>query len=121
MNTRPIKGHTNLETLLSVASNIGGMDEKGLEEQLKWIQNGITAAKAKITRAQEKRKAAKYILRRRNQYPEYVIKQAKLNYMNAEQDEFDAFLEKAQMVERYRNFRSLLYIQRSLKLIVENQ
>lgn len=117
MNTRPIKGHVNLSTLHNVVSNFGGMDQNDLDQQLLWIAGGIRAAKGKITRAQAELKAAKYLLRRRNILPKEVVALAIKAKAAAQQQEYEAVVEKHQFMERYRNFRSIQYIQKSLDLL----
>lgn len=119
MNYRPIKGHVNLETLKKVVDSFGDMSDADLEQQLHWIASGIRAAKGKITRAQDEMKATKYLIRRRNTLPEGVVKMALKNRAQAQHDLTTAIMEKAQFIERYRNFRSISYIRKSLELITQ--
>lgn len=118
MNVRPIKGHTNLETLKKVIFNLGEMTDTDLDQQLHWLASGIKAARAKICRAQDDLKAVKFILKHRQSHPECVIKQALRNKSEAEQRLYEAELERDQFLNNYRNFRSISYIRKSMALIL---
>lgn len=117
MNTRPIKGHTNLATLKGVVSNFADMSENDVEQELVWIANGIRAAKGKISRAQAELKATKYLLRRRNNLPPEVVALALKCRTAAQQQEYEALAEKQRFLANYRNFRTILYIKKSFGLI----
>lgn len=117
MNTRPIKGNVNIETLNKVASNLGGMSNDELEQELAWIANGIKVAKSKIAREQSNMKAHKYIIRRANVLPERVVYLARKNYEGAKEALVNAEFQKHQFMNQYRNFRDILYIRKSIELI----
>lgn len=117
MNTRPIKGNVNIETLNKVASNLGGMSNDELEQELAWIANGIKVAKGKIAREQINMKAHKYIIRRANVLPERVVHLARKNYAEAKKALEEATFQKHQFMNNYRNFRDILYIRKSIELI----
>lgn len=117
MNTRPIKGNVNIETLNKVSSNLGGMSNEELEQELAWIANGITVAKGKIAREQSNMKAHKYVIRRANVLPERVVYLARQNYESAKEALLEAEFQKHQFMNNYRNFRDILYIRKSIELI----
>lgn len=117
MNTRPIKGNVNIETLNKVASNLGGMSNEELEQELAWIANGITIAKGKMAREQSNMKAHKYVIRRANTLPERVVYLARKGYADAKKALEEAEFQKHQFMNNYRNFRDILYIRKSIELI----
>ena len=117
MNTRPIKGNVNIETLNKVASNLGGMSNDELEQELAWIANGIKVAKGKIAREQSNMKAHKYVIRHANMLPERVVHLARKSYADAKKALEEAAFQKHQFMNNYRNFRDILYIRKSIELI----
>lgn len=107
-----------MQSLNSVVQSIGGMNQDEVEQQCLIILTGIRAAKKKIADAVDQLRAAKYIIKRRTQFPENVVKMAIRAKNNAIDAEFKAIYERDRMKEQYRNFRGFLYIMRSMSLLV---
>lgn len=121
MNIKPIKGHTNIQTLNTVVQGIGGMTREDLEQQIEWLRLGVKAARGKINNALSKQRGAKYIIKHRATMPKDTVRLALLARDEARQAETEAIFERDRMLEQYRNFRSFLYIQKSMEMIVSEK
>lgn len=118
MNVKPIKGHANLETLNKVCQSIGSLTPEELEQQCEYLKSGIKAARGKITNAVNKQRAAKWIIRRRTTLPSEVVRQALINQREAKEAEVMAAADRDRFIQQYRNFRSFIYIQKSVEQLL---
>lgn len=123
MNINPIKGNTNLEVLKKVAANIGGASLEELERECEYLKAGITAARKKIANAVDKQRAAKWTIKHRDGhgFPPNVIRLALINKRDAAEAEVHASFERDKFLQQYRNLRNLIYISKSISLVVPDQ
>lgn len=121
MNDKKIVGNSNLETLRSVTENIGGLTTAELEKECEYLRAGIKAARGKIFRAVERQRGAKWILKHRSTMPENVVKLALATKQQNSDLEKEASYERDRFLAQYRNFRQLIYIQKSIELVVAQQ
>ncbi|MFW3388540.1 UNVERIFIED_CONTAM: hypothetical protein RF648_21375, partial [Kocuria sp. CPCC 205274] len=111
MNLRKIVGNVdNKQLLADIAIKFLPM----AETQVQQMTAGIKGAKAGIRRAVDVQRDAKYILRRRNQFPANVIAWATKAKADANFDEHRYHAEKQGFLEGYREGRALEFMLKSI-------
>lgn len=121
MNVKPITGNVNLKTLKSITDNIGGLTTADLERECEYLKAGIKAARGKIARAVDRQRGAKWIIKNRVNLPTSVVNLAIATKQQERDKELVASGERDAFLNQYRNFRQLLYIQKSVELIAAGQ
>lgn len=118
MNLRKIVGNAdNKQLLADIAVTFLPLAEAQVEQ----MAGGVKGARAGIRRAIDVQRDCKYILRRRNQFPDSVVAWAAKSKADANFDEHRYKGEKDNFLEGYREGRKLEFMLRSVILLAKQE